>query len=175
MEEICAELGISKKTIYKSYSSKEELVDKVVENELSKRVEEINFAKNNSIHAIDELVKIYTIHLESLKNISPVFFTELQKGFKSSWDKLSSHINENAKKVTEENLIRGQEEGLYRRDIDIEFIAHIHVNSIFGTIEFFSNQSDVSFNAYNKQCLFYHVNGIGTQRGIEIFNNLNLK
>jgi hypothetical protein len=65
------------------------------------------------------------------------------------------------------NLIKGKEEGLYRKDMDEKIIAklylsrseNIHFSDLFSVVEFTSDKLFL-------ELVIYHIRGIATERGL---------
>jgi hypothetical protein len=70
---------------------------------------------------------------------------------------------------------RGQLEGLYRLTIDVEFIASQYFHSVFNMIDFFAQQRKRSFGDLEKELMYYHLNGIGTSKGIKYLDKIKFE
>ena len=71
----------------------------------------------------------------------------------------------------QENLVRGMEMGLYRSNLNVEFISRIYFNSMIGIKdkELFP-LTQFSMNTLMEFFLEYHLRGICTEQGIIILN-----
>jgi AcrR family transcriptional regulator len=90
MDDIAKALGISKKTLYQSYSDKDLLIQETVEMTISNHYKGIlsckGIAAENAIHeqfAINELLG------KMMHGINPIMFYDLQKYYPSIWNKFS--------------------------------------------------------------------------------------
>jgi hypothetical protein len=75
-----------------------------------------------------------------------------------------------------QNLQRGIESGLYREDVNIEFISRIYFTGLVGIKdnEIFP-PAVFEINATTRLYLEYHIRGIATNKGLEILNTVIAK
>ncbi|MBK9737772.1 MAG: TetR/AcrR family transcriptional regulator [Saprospiraceae bacterium] len=78
MDDLAAQLGISKKTIYQFYNDKNELVDDVMSEVIKKSQEKCLFAASTSKNAIDEIFITMEMVREDLQNLNPIIVYDLQ-------------------------------------------------------------------------------------------------
>jgi len=173
MDDIAAKLGISKKTIYANYSTKTLLVKDVAFNILETIQKSIAEIKKKDINAIEELFEVkkqISIFLKDEKT-SPQF--QLQKYYPKIFESVTRTKADLVACSIEENVTRGIKEGLFRKEIDVQFISRLYhegTNSIRDTSIFPAEE-------YSKANLFqlyieYHVRGIATKKGLEILEEL---
>ncbi|WP_424493026.1 TetR/AcrR family transcriptional regulator [Salinimicrobium sp. GXAS 041] len=168
MDEIAADLGISKKTIYTHFSTKIKLIEAttyhVYEN-MEKGIKEIG---NRDLNAIEEHYVIKDFALSCLKdeNSSPQF--QLQKYY----PKIYSEINKKQKSLMEnmlrKNLERGMKQGFYREDIPVNFLCRIYFIQMLGIKdrELFP-ETEFSTSQLVENQLEYHLRAIVTEKGLE--------
>ncbi|MFA5297945.1 MAG: TetR/AcrR family transcriptional regulator, partial [Lutibacter sp.] len=126
MDDIANDLGISKKTIYKFYKNKVELVDEAVlnfHNEMHNTITTICALGHNAIQENFEIKKIFK---EMFKNSddSPMF--QLEKYYPKTHRKIISDEFSMFKEFISTNLKKGIKEGLYRKNIDIELVTKFY-------------------------------------------------
>lgn len=173
VDDIAASLGISKKTIYNHFSSKDEIISFNVDIHLQEHKNSMMSIANQAKNAIEEMLMIYRANLKHHKQMQPIFINDLQKLFPLQWKKMENFFTEIIPTCTKQNIQRGQKEGLYRENINEDLIAFIHLKSIFNLIEFFSTQSKFSLVDLKRQHIFYHIHAIGTPKGIKYLDKLN--
>ena len=169
MDDIANELAISKKTIYKYFSNKLDLIDastKLVHDKVDNLMGEIIIKNYN---AIEENFIIKSIFNDMFKNVktSPMF--QLKKYYPDNYRKLMSHQIETFSECIKENLKKGIKEKLYRSDIDIETIMKFYFRLIYGAYEgdlFGSKMEDILKTEL--KILEYHTRSIATTKGIKI-------
>jgi AcrR family transcriptional regulator len=167
VDDIAKELGISKKTFYKFFTSKEELLDTLVQSHIEKERLEIEKLVISSKNAIDELYNIFKFNTANCMNMGNHFVDELKKNYFKTWRKLEAHLYNDVPQVIFKNLERGQKEGLYCQYLQKEYIAQIYSKNIFNTLEYFVAQHQYSIVQLFQCHFLYHVKGIGTKKGLE--------
>jgi len=172
MDDIASSLGISKKTIYTIFSSKDEIVECEIDSHISEHTCGIDIARKNSKNAIDELRLIYQMDMEAHQKMKPIFVADIQRYYPMCWKKLQDFIKSCVLKTVVENMHRGQQEGLYRTSIDVEFIANQYFHGIFNMVDFFAQQRTRSFGELEMELMYYHIHGIGTPKGIKYLDKI---
>lgn len=130
MDDIAAKLGISKKTIYRYYSDKGELVKSFTDAELKMQENDMEEIQNRSKDAIDEMLNLMT-HLENFFNrVNPAVFYDLQKYHPQSWNLFKSFKERCVIGYVEDNLKRGIQQELYRKDLKIKIIARLRIEEV---------------------------------------------
>lgn len=169
MDDISSHLGISKKTLYNYISNKDELVDKIVEQHLAQNKEEINQIIESSTDAIDEMVKMTDHILLFLANMSPFIIHDLKKYHPRTWKKIVAFQNLFVEKNLLNNLLRGQQEGLYRKNMNGEIISKLYIyksNALTDTSLFPPDRFD-RIDLF-KETIRYHLFGIVTDAGHQL-------
>ncbi|APQ17546.1 TetR/AcrR family transcriptional regulator [Maribacter hydrothermalis] len=173
MDDIANEIGMSKKTIYSEYSNKTSLVEDCVMNkfcDLSDGIDLIIAMEKNAIEELYEIKKYVMSHLNDEKS-SPQYqlmkyYPKIHKNLKiMQFDKMHNCILLNVE--------RGLAQGLFRNNIEPEFVARIYftgMNSIKDQSIFPINRFPISrlMDAF----LEYHLRGIVTPKGKTILNNI---
>lgn len=173
MDEIAAEMGISKKTIYAHYPTKTRLIEATalyVFEEISAGIQEI---RNEKKDPIEELFEIKDFACQTLKDEKSSPQYQLQKYY----PKIYSTIREKQKHIleglTRENLEKGIERGVYREDLPLEFISRIYFMGIVGIkdMEIFA-EGEFSTNELTEMHLEYHLRAIVTPKGLKKLESL---
>jgi len=135
MDDVASEIGISKKTIYKVYRSKEELFDDVVDyvfDGIKMREEEI--LREPGLSITDRTRKLLAAFPEGL---SEVDFTKLDT-LKDKYPKVYKKVNkrlDSGWEPTLELLREGQRQGLYRSDMNPLIFKEMMDTAIAGFFE----------------------------------------
>ncbi len=176
MDDIAEQMGISKKTIYAHFKNKTKLVE-----ETSLAVFEIISNGINCIcdlkkNPIEELFAIKSYIMEFMKNEKSSPQYQLKKYYPTIFSNLKKRQLEIMQECVSENLKRGKEQGLYRKELDTNFIARIYFNGIIG-IKDVETFPLTEFNPKDLQetYLEYHIRAIVTEKGLQTLLNLLLK
>jgi AcrR family transcriptional regulator len=168
MDDIASEMGISKKTIYVHFPNKTKLVEATTLHmfeTISCGIDCICELKKNPIAEIFDIKQFVMDHLKNEKS-SPQY--QLQKYYPKIFATLKSKQFEVMQGCVTENLKRGMDQGLYRENINIDFISRIY---FYGMValkdqELFSLKT-FSMNSLMENYLEYHLRGICTPKGLE--------
>jgi TetR/AcrR family transcriptional regulator, cholesterol catabolism regulator len=130
MDDIAAQLGMSKKTIYQYFSDKDELVDAIMEADIQRMQCQCDTVLQQSRDAVEEIMLTMDTVLEQFRNLNPIVLHDLQKFHHRAAQKIHRHKNAYLLDVIRHNLVRGKEEGLYRSEIDIDIISRYRLESM---------------------------------------------
>lgn len=166
MDDLCREMSISKKTLYQYVSDKNELVKKTMEFEIEQDQCEIKSIVQKNLSAMDELFEITESVEEKIKNLHPSILYDMQKYYPEAWELMSNHRNSFIIKTIGDNIRKGQEEGIYRTDIDVNIISLLFATKVELLAD---NQLFARLGIKPSQIYFenlkYHVRGISNEAG----------
>src|SRR5579859_7399313 len=91
MDEIAAQLGISKKTIYQFFTDKDDMVAAVIDQEILRNEAECLDAKNRSVDAVHQIFLALEDLEEMLKYTNPLVLYDLEKHHPRSFKKLKEY------------------------------------------------------------------------------------
>lgn len=171
MDDIAKELGMSKKTIYQFYKEKDDLVNQLCDMELKEHECDFDKFSETAENPIHEIMLISEKMRAMMQNINPMFFMDLQKFYPTAFKRFQSFKENSAYKNIYVNIKRGIEEGVYRSDLDPEFVSRLRLAQIdmlmFGSYFSFDK---VSFVKTNELVLEIFIYGICTLKGHKLFN-----
>lgn len=130
MDEIASQLGVSKKTIYQFFSDKDELVLVVFSDFIDKIEAECSSLKNQFPNAILEVVNLMHYVLDLFSRINPVMLYDLKKFHPKAYQVFLNYKNEFLYNSIVANLKRGIEEGVYRKNLNVDILAKFRIESI---------------------------------------------
>src|SRR3989339_1051199 len=170
MDEVAAELRISKKTIYKFFPSKEDLVKTIAKHFMNSMKEKIVPALSTDKNAIEKLEELMKILANTSQKISPKMLDEMRRHFPSLWIEIDKFRTEmmfgNLTKVIDQ----GKKEGLFL-DYPTPIVMNMLVASVrtIVTPDFILN-NNFSFLEAAQTAFKIIIGGIITEKGKEIFN-----
>lgn len=130
MDDIAKHLGMSKKTIYMHYKDKDELVYLLIKNRMETQICIMDEGSAKASNALDE-VFIAVTHMQSmLSNMNPALFYDMQKYHPNAWIVFKTFKESNLNKVIRQNLERGIEEGIYRKELNLDIITRMRIEQI---------------------------------------------
>lgn len=168
MDDIARSLSISKKTLYKYFSDKSDVVLQVTTQIMKNEEETISEVIKSSENAIDENIRIYEIANSLLKDLHPSVLFDLQKYYPESYQIFHQHKNQFIRSCVVANLKRGMEEGLYRSNLNVEIIAGLYLTRVGGIWddELFPS-SEFKYADIHLEMIRYHIRGIASPEGLE--------
>jgi TetR/AcrR family transcriptional regulator, cholesterol catabolism regulator len=134
-EDIAKGVGISKKTLYEHYNSKEELFEIVFDEQFEIELGEIDEIVNKMKASKDfdflkELEQLYNVSSKSKCNYSKDFFRDLKIYFPILWNKLIFLREEEFKKSFSIIWDIGIEKGFIRKSVNKQVAYSMHLESI---------------------------------------------
>lgn len=130
MDEIAAQLGVSKKTIYQYFSDKDELVEVIVKQTIDFAQQTCENNRNNSKDSIDELFQAMDFVQQIFSGMNPAMMYDLEKFHPQSYRIFLDYKNKFLFDIIKSNLKRGITEELYRSDINIDIIAKFRLEAM---------------------------------------------
>lgn len=121
-DEIAAEVGISKKTLYKFFTSKDKLLEAAIAKDLQTTVAELNRCTGNeNMHFVAKLRYLLRFVGEQYSKFSSCFEQDLEKSAPHIWSKIKD-FRENTLLPNLAELFRsGKRQGVLRNDLDTRF------------------------------------------------------
>jgi TetR/AcrR family transcriptional regulator, cholesterol catabolism regulator len=153
MDDIARELGISKKTLYQHFETKNDLIKSVAEYNLANDIQMV------ASHVIEEIMSIQ----------SPTLIFDLQKYYPEMWQLFEHFQNEQISNHIRQNIERGIKEGLYREEVNATIISKIYAGSSLCVIdEKMFSQKEFDKVKLFKEFFVYHIRGLATAKGLKL-------
>lgn len=171
MDDIAHEMGISKKTIYVHFTNKTKLVEAVSFSVFDVICDGIDGICSTSLNPIEELydIKMFVMNHLERENSSPQF--QLKKYYPQIYATLHLKQFEKMHDSVCESLKRGVDTGLFRDNIDINFISRMYFNGMSGIKDHSIFPLELfSMHYLMESYLEYHLRAIVTEKGLKILN-----
>jgi TetR/AcrR family transcriptional regulator, cholesterol catabolism regulator len=171
MDDVAAHMGMSKKTIYTTFTDKNDLVTGLAEMELECQRTDLDAIHKKSENAIDEILKIMNMLSRSFSKMNPNLFYDLQKFHPLAWKKFKEFKEKKLRSFIEENLKNGIKQQLYRRDLNIKILARLRMAEVEIAFDPSVFQPD-QFNVRDVQLelIDHFLHGITTLKGHKLIN-----
>ncbi|MCR4581934.1 MAG: TetR/AcrR family transcriptional regulator [Prevotella sp.] len=169
MDDIAAELSISKRTLYEIFENKEVLLYegvKYVHLQRHKQMEEMTSGCPDVMHILFE---VYRMKAEEFRNMCPDFLTDLEK-----YPRVHRYLVKNNQEQRQrfmKFLDRGIQEGYFRADVNYELAARLFeaLGNYIMTMRLFEQFSpEEMFN----NMIIVSLRGFCTMKGIETLDKL---
>lgn len=173
MDDIAEKMCISKKTIYTHFKTKTTLVDACVMTVFDKINSGIDHICSLEKNAIKELFIIKEFLIENLKGEknSPQF--QLKKFYPKIFSKLQKMQFDVMQDCVKENLERGIKSGIYRKDVNIDFVSRMYFVGIMSIkdIDLFP-EARTNMKELMTIYLDYHIRALATMKGLKKLDQL---
>ena len=168
MDDIARELGMSKKTVYQLFDTKEALLRAIFEARQQDEIVVQKYIRENAGDAIQEILALARFVVEFLAVLPPTALFDLQKYYPVLWGELEHLHQDHVYRMLLDNLRRGMEQGVYRSEMDADIIARLHAAKVF----FITDERSFPSKIYQREHVFrqfilYHLYGVVSQPGKE--------
>ena len=166
VESLAAHLGMSKKTIYKFFPSKELLIEKIVDFFTGTIERKLKQIVESDMDPVEKFTKIMDFIMDKISRTSMDKIVELKNRYPVVWKKVET-FRQGLTQDFATIFIEAQEKGFARKDIDMNIVATIYMNIVNSTFqpEFFLRNNLAPVDTVN---LFVNLitEGMFTEKGI---------
>lgn len=171
MDDIAKHLAISKKTIYKYYADKNEVVEAMTRQLMKKNEKEFQAIADGSKNVVEEVFTMMD-HMGNLfSQMNSNLFYDMQKYHPNSWKLFKDFKEDCIERMMEESVKRGIDQGLVRSDINTKIMARLRMEQV--EMGFNPNAfSPTKFKIIDVQLalLDHFLHGICTLKGHKLIN-----
>lgn len=170
MDDIAAELSMSKRTIYEQFADKEQLLLEALKLHNRRMRDEAKVRIRKAKHVLDIVLTLYSLYFQSLKSINIKFFKELER-YPNICKRNRERNNKNDKRFLAW-MEMGRKQGLFREDANFEILLYIlrrDLETIF-TANMRDEQNELSKytpEELGRTLILFYLRGISTTQGQE--------
>jgi AcrR family transcriptional regulator len=176
MDDIAMKMGISKKTIYTHFKNKTKLIEAATISIFEYISQGIGCICETQKNPIEELYAIRNFVLENIKDEKSSSHYQLQKYYPNIFSSLKMKQLALMQSCVADNLKRGIELNLYRKELDLNFISRIYFNGVLGIKDEDTFPKEEFSQTYVSNIfLNYHIRAIATEKGLQTLEKLLLK
>lgn len=173
MDDLANKMAISKKTIYSHFKNKTQLVEESTLHMfgiITDGIDLIISLKKNPIEELYEIKRFVMMHLKDEKS-SPSY--QLQKYYPKLHRTMRNKHFEMMQDCVVDNVKRGIEIGIYRENLNIDFVARIYFSGVTSIKDGdIFPQPKFPMTQLMDDYLEYHLRGIVTPEGRKILNTI---
>ncbi len=166
-DDIAAEVGISKATLYKKFPSKEEILRAVVRElmaEIAARVDAL--IADGSLGFVERLARLFAFVGGRISRFGPLLLRDIQKAAPDVWTEVEGFRREKLLANFKTILAAGRKQDLFRGDIDLDLLLDMFLR----LVESFVNPAEILRSGRSPAETFESVikvffQGILTDRG----------
>ncbi len=136
--DIAQKAGISKRTLYKHFPSKEALFQSVINDTHIKLEKDISaildrIVNNDKSDFVEELANLIKINIESSSTFTKEFYEDIDKLSPDSWDIITKFRESQLKSIFFKTYEIGNKRGIFKSDLNYELVLIIQ-QSVFSTV-----------------------------------------
>lgn len=130
MDEIATQLGVSKKTIYHSFSDKNELVDEVIVDILQYNKDCCRTYRANAQNAIHEVFQAMEMLQIMFNNMNPSILFDIERNYPATFKKFKEFKYKFLFEMVKNNMERGIHEQIYRPEINVDLLTKVRLETM---------------------------------------------
>ena len=170
VDDICHELGMSKKTFYVYFASKDDLVQAILHKHEQKVAHDLDTAlsKRTITQVIVEWAKIAkSTQKKDLK--TPAMMYDLEKYYPQLFAAHKKVMRQTAEKILVQFLGKGISEGIFRVEIDVDVVAMMFLDMQYRLLDLMTGgqMTKEEVHRIGRQRMDILMRGILTQEGLE--------
>lgn len=164
MDDIAKNLGISKRTVYELYATKEDLLCEVVMARQEAREKQIETLSAQCDNTMDLLIGVLSLQLETAASTNFNFFKDIAK-----YPKVAQVVDDYCERqhvYSVQFFAKGVEEGYFLSGVDYDVFNKV----VFGTMEMLRSDDrydDLEYRNLFLGYLYVMIRGLCTQKGLE--------
>lgn len=170
MDDVAKNLGISKKTLYQYVNDKQELVSKVLYRHTQRFESKIKAITAKNLNPVEELVELSNLVQRMIIRFNHSIDFDLNKYYTETYENFKTHRRKLLRDTILKNLLRGIDEGYYRKEINPDIISVLQMVRIENLFESgLLNLDEVGKNEFFAEALAFYVYGIANEKGRKSF------
>ena len=152
MDDVASHLCISKKTLYEYFQDKKDLVTQVLNAEHSFHCSVFDEIMQRKLNAIEELFELYKSIKRMIQDYNPSMDYDIRKYYPDLYTRVKETRQSTMIRNIHDNMKKGKKEGLYRKDLNADVIARLHMLRIENLVEaeLFSADELNSFEVFHE-------------------------
>ena len=165
MDELAQSLGMSKRTIYEYYGDKKTLVEEDAKRfhlQMKGETDRLITESDNIIQGVTQVLRFIKAMLQA---VIPLYFADMKRYYPSAFEHITQKREMRKVDVTRVLVQRGVDEGVFRKDLNIELVAFFMNGIVLADHETMCEISLMRYGDYEKDVLFAYLSGIATDDG----------
>ncbi|SOC79341.1 transcriptional regulator, TetR family [Salinimicrobium sediminis] len=173
MDDIAKELRVSKKTLYKVYESKENLLEEILEFNIEKVLFKMQHLDENVDNAVERMFKRDEDIEKASRTNDSIMLRQLVKYYPQIFKKHMLFFSEKFSELLIHNIERGRTQGLYREDFDAQLYSKLFFQMTMSYDNSpFLDTSQLCRSEYQQELLLFYMNAITTEEGKRYMKDL---
>jgi AcrR family transcriptional regulator len=176
MDDIARELGVSKKTLYHDFEDKNDLIERVINFDMMQSRKFLEEVHRTDLDAMEEIFLVNGRIHEDRSRYSPTFFYDLKRYFPEIYHRWLEDKRQNMLGLIVGNLQKGKREGVYRKEIQEQFIGKLYMArmEMLDSNEIIDGHQTLSAE-FMQEIFTYHMHGICNENGLKALAEIKEK
>lgn len=169
MDDVAATLGISKRTLYEIFETKEQLLFEGIRKFYGERQEAVRIETRQCRNVMEVLVAVYRMKVEEFRKTNPLFYADLAK-----YPKVARFLNQQNQQMRKDMMKfmeRGIYEGYFREEVNYELAGrlfdalgkYVMVNQLY---------RQYTIEEIFQNLVFVTMRGLCTEKGVKALDNI---
>ena len=173
MDMIAENLGISKKTIYKHFCSKKEILTVCMKEHVKERSNLFDRIIEDSPNIIHGMIQMIQGATQQMSEINPIMFKELARYYPVIFESIIKSREKESYEQFSNVIEQGKNDGLFIKVLDTDIITKLFITQM----QFLIDEKLFPVEKYEKKILYEHISytfirGIATQEGQKLLEDL---
>jgi TetR/AcrR family transcriptional regulator, cholesterol catabolism regulator len=171
MDDIARRAGISKKTLYQHFATKQEVVSESVVWYKNQMCDKALAVTQQSENAVEAMVRLMEMMDQTYRRINPLAMLELQRFFSDAFALFREKLITQDVEAMRDNILRGMEEELFRKDVNADLMARYHIETalmLFQSTLLINDRYDLQF--VSQEIMEHFLYGLMTPKGVELYH-----
>lgn len=171
MDEVAKSVGISKRTLYEHFDSKDALLISCIDSLLKTREQKMSRMIAETKSFIELILNGVYDAMAFTQSINPKFFVDLDSlNYAGAREMMRNSIGKYRKQI-EDLIERGKADGLIRAEVDAEFTAYVMMQGN-GTNLIINSEEASKWSPVwiMKQLTFSFLRGMSTEKGVRLID-----
>lgn len=171
MNDIAERLAITKMTLYNNFKDKNEIIESVINYRSKKYVDYFDRVNCQNKNAIEVLIVVLDFQRKNPLMVSHLY-NSLRNNFPEQFKQHEERFRSGLRIFIRQNIIQGQTEGIFRKDVDAESISSYLIMTMDNMLTSgVKSGVKIDLNEVHKNLINYHIRGIANEEGLKILQD----
>lgn len=171
MDDIAHQAGISKKTIYREFKDKSELVYLTFSAYLEAHECKMKEFYQQEEEIMEHFIQMLRFIKDRFSDMNPLILNEIRRYYPDAWQRFEQFKKDHAIKGMTKMLDRGKESGYFRASVNSEIMAIMRMEQISYSYSIFSADSNLNMAELQLQIFDHFIHGLLTDKGRAAYLN----
>jgi AcrR family transcriptional regulator len=168
LDDLCRDIGISKKTLYAHFEDKNALVIAVVDAHVHQMEAQANMVfGDDTINPMQQFIQFIDCMAPEMRAMHPALIHDMQKYHNDAWQILEKHKATFVADAIKNNIQRGLEMGYYRSNLNVDLVTRFYLELlnivVFGKM---FPEHHFPIHTLYEEFISYHLHGIASEKGL---------